>query len=261
MGWVCGNSVRKSYESDPSLYFKSTRTFLKTGLNRVAYHLLQTKQNNSVFYSSSGEIVEKKTLARTVSLNNFKRRHKALSFSAPKMIEKAESAEMKLLEGPKSAKLQEGPKSQPMFYSITPELSVCKAAIAKTDFGGYLLKKRKEDDKLKSLSAWQKRYFSFRESDKTLSWYINITDKAPRGVIDLNDQFKVTLIEVPFPLFFHSLFLSFSILFSSFLSLRSLFSFRILFPSSSPCHVFLPSFLLSYYPASPSSYYFIFTKE
>ena len=183
---VNNSIVKKSSDPDPSLYFKSTKVFLKTGLNRIAYHLLQTKQNNSVFYSSSGELPAKKNLARTVSLSNF-RRSKALSLSAPKMIERSESSEIKLLEGP---------KKQPSFYSITPELSVCKAAIARTDFGSFLEKQRKESDKLKSFSAWQKRYFSFRESDRTLSWYIAITDKAPRGVIDLNDKFIITPIEV-----------------------------------------------------------------
>ena len=39
-------------------------------------------------------------------------------------------------------------------------------------------------------AGWQKRYFVLRKKDCTLSWYLNVTDKEPRDVVDLNDHFS-----------------------------------------------------------------------
>ena len=60
------------------------------------------------------------------------------------------------------------------------------------DWSGFLFKRRGNSDFLRNLSTagWQKRYFVLRKKDCTLSWYLNVTDKEPRDVVDLNEHFS-----------------------------------------------------------------------
>ena len=60
------------------------------------------------------------------------------------------------------------------------------------DWSGFLFKRRGNSDFLRNLSTagWQKRYFVLRKKDCTFSWYLNVTDKQPCDVVDLNEHFS-----------------------------------------------------------------------
>ena len=68
-----------------------------------------------------------------------------------------------------------------------------KAAQVDCDLAAFFDKRRRDNDKLRKISPWQKRFIVLRQTDKTLSWYGSATEKAPRGIIDLNVPFSLDI--------------------------------------------------------------------
>lgn len=191
-----------SYEKDPSLHFKSSDQFLHTGIDRVTYHLLQTTKTEGIFYSevrsnhgSSPDILlaASSDSASSSSSNESKEERFSKRLSRTQSRKVMSQSLLKQLSSPASLERSNS------FLSISPEISVCKAAQVCTDYSGYLMKKRKEHQTVRSkVSTWQKRFFAIRNSDQTLSWYSSATAKNPKGVLDLSEPFTIEVEPVSF---------------------------------------------------------------